>query len=318
MTSCTAVGETTLVIRQRWATVFGGEDITYHVDLSGNRETGRKLAWRLAAGARTIQVGETAPKSGNVRLQIPEVKEGVVVELRLEIALVSDVGEEPVAVTTRYLHAFPRNPFAERKRWLEEIRLYVFDPGQRITKALKRLHVPFKEVAQESMIPAIPDGTLLIGEGVSWGEYASLVPNMLEAAARGVAVLCLAPSNGKMCLPVSAGSSVFAPVDIRLRRSDIVQELDKHLDVEQWRDGKHVVVEGLRITGDEGHVIAVVCDGVEQWPWLELRFPNSGARLVVCGFGITQAWEAGPTPRFLLLRLLEHITKRNQPQENDR
>jgi len=55
-------------------------------------------------------------------------------------------------------------------------------------------------------------------------------------------------------------------------------------------------------------VEATVSDESRAWPWLEVRFPESNGVLVMCGFRIIEHWNSGPTPRFLLIRLLESLS----------
>ncbi|MDA1055366.1 MAG: hypothetical protein O3C40_33620 [Planctomycetota bacterium] len=49
-------------------------------------------------------------------------------------------------------------------------------------------------------------------------------------------------------------------------------------------------------------------DEARAWPWLEVRFPESRGVLVMCGFRVIEHWNGGPTPRFLLVRLLESLS----------
>jgi len=67
-------------------------------------------------------------------------------------------------------------------------------------------------------------------------------------------------------------------------------------------------VTGLILTTRGGMVVGRVTSGADAWPWVSARY-SGGGRLVVCGFPIVASWGHGPTPRFLLLRLLEWLAK---------
>jgi hypothetical protein len=91
-------------------------------------------------------------------------------------------------------------------------------------------------------------------------------------------------------------------LEIRLRRNEIITELDKRLDATAWPPDGAVPHTGLvpdrtgaEVTEDSG------------WPWVELWLQEPHGRLVICGFKIVATWDNGPTPRFLLVRILEYL-----------
>ncbi len=62
------------------------------------------------------------------------------------------------------------------------------------------------------------------------------------------------------------------------------------------------------VDSDRGQVVARVVEGDAGWPWLEVGFSAKRGKLIVCGFGLVKKWDAGPTPRFLLARLLDYMS----------
>ena len=47
-----------------------------------------------------------------------------------------------------------------------------------------------------------------------------------------------------------------------------------------------------------------------DWPWLTIEYPETNGRFIFCGFRLIKHWDDGPTPRFLLSRILESPAKR--------
>jgi hypothetical protein len=237
----------------------------------------------------------------------------------LSVELYGPSGGPAVASLEKPLWVFPENPMADRSRWLARLKLHLFDPPGKTQQCLKRLNVPFSPVRNVDAIPAIRQGVLLVGEGTSLARYRGLPAAMFKAAAGGVPVLCLAFSEGTMVLPGTRGADVPSPERLVLRHSDVIGELDKRLDARGWPPDGRIVASSLRLAAERNRVTAgVVRSGQpgEGWPWLEAGFPGSGGRLVVCGFGLVEKWDEGPTPRFLFARLLEYVSAENQTPVN--
>lgn len=131
---------------------------------------------------------------------------------------------------------------------------------------------------------------------------------LTQAAARGVTVVCLAPAGGTFVWP---GADEPLPQRLSLRRQEVISDLDPRLDAHAWPSVGRVAACGVIVQGDgRGQAMAFVSQSKRAWPWLEARYDR--ATLVVCGFEIIRCWDDGPTPRFLLARMLDYLTK--QPQ----
>ncbi len=299
-----------------------------------------RLNWSLSVNERTVEHGQlplttTAGQAAEatVALKVPEVKEGVVLESRFSIAAHAAGDPKPVAAHVRTVWIFPRDPFADRSRWLRGLKITLFDPEGKTADVLEKAHVPFTLTKNTAALGELREGLLVIGEGTAWRDYRSLGATMVKAAARGVPVLCLAPGDGTLVLPGTAGAELPPPAGLTLRRDDVIQELDNRLDAAAWppdgaidaarltikSDHDQVVAEASRLlpspsgrgAGGEGDLLPSPSGrgaGGEGWSWLELRYPAAKGRLVICGFGIIRQWEATPTPRYLLSELFMRLS----------
>ncbi len=111
--------------------------------------------------------------------------------------------------------------------------------------------------------------------------------------------MCLAPKEGEFALPMESQSMVF-------QRNGIIRRFDKQLDSEQWMSITDVAISRITLEPDRGRIVGQVSDKTQGWPWIELEYKD--ARFVCCGFGIIKHWDQGPTPRYLLVRIMEHLT----------
>ncbi len=147
---------------------------------------------------------------------------------------------------------------------------------------------------------------MVIGEGLSLEDRRGLAETLLQLAAGGVPVLCLAPASGSFPFPGSGGDP--QPRRVVLGGCEVIRELDKRLDADTWAPDGRVAAAGLELSTAGRGALLSVAPPPRGWRWLEVVYPQGG-RLIVCGFGIVQHWDAGPTPRWLLLRILERFSE---------
>ena len=62
--------------------------------------------------------------------------------------------------------------------------------------------------------------------------------------------------------------------------------------------------------GERGSVVGKVDSGDGGWPWIEMNYAERRGKIVICGFGIIEKWAAGPTPRYMFVKLLESLDQR--------
>lgn len=298
-----------------YSNLFGGKDMTYRVLVTTATPWKGRAAWSYTTlNNRTIRSGEadidaTAGRPGQfeVRLGTPEVKPGVVLRTRLRVSLISAEGARTDAVGDKTIWVYPDDPFVDRKERLKELKISLFDPEKTTTAALEKLGVPFEPLASVAAAGELKEGLLLVGEGVSFKEYPDLMATMTKLAGAGRPVLCLAPISGGFPVPAAG---IAGPSSLEWKKQSVILGLDKRLDAIAWPPSGSVVASSFTLTPDSSLVVAEAAAGDGGWAWFEAQYPNNG-RVVICGFGLLgKSWEAGPTPRYLFARMLEHVTRK--------
>lgn len=318
----------TIEPREKWGTVFGGAKADFHFVVRSAGAFKGRAAWTFftvtnrrtisrSAGEADVAAGPGRPAVVEVRLRVPEVNAGVVLQAGVKVSVSGDAA----AVCEKPVWVYPRDPFADRKEWLKELKITLFDPAKTTGSALAKLEVPFEEMNNPAAVADLKEGVLVVGEGVSFAdaELRDLPEAMAKAAARGVKVLCLAPAGGTMAIAGADNANVPAPSSLSFRRRDVITELDKRLDAEAWPPDGKVVAGALALKAD-GQVVGEVNPN-GGWPWVEATYAEAKGKLVVCGFGLFgRHWDEGPTPRFLLARVLESMTRKQNEvhKETDR
>ena len=306
--------EIRITSREKWSTVFGDSKVTLRFDVTSQEPFDGVFRWSFSANGRTIDAGESAvdaaaghPAKAEVPLRIPTVKDGVIFETQLSVSVTARGQREEIVTLRRPITIFPRNPFFQRSSWLQELSISLFDPEEKTAEVFQSAEIPFKRIRNVATLDGLEEGLLVVGEGVSLLRNRSLSELLTAVAARGVPVLCLAPRDGKLALPIAEDEARSLPRSVVFRGTDVITELDKRLDARQWMSGGDVAASRINLRSDRGRVVGEVSDAPRGWPWIEVRFGDNSS-LVYCGFGVIRRWDDGPTPRFLLARLFEHLT----------
>ncbi len=297
-----------LSIQEKWSCVFGGEKETFHAVVSAGKEFSGRLTWRFSKGRRTISRGERnvdvtarAPEVVAIPLPVPSVNPGVILDLTLTVTITGLESDRFDAETEKTIHAFSAQPFFQRLQWLEDLDIHFFDPDDKTAGILDDAEVKYTKVNNIEAIRGLEDAVVVIGEGVSFVDYRGLPEIIIEAAAAGSQVLCLAPSEGEFALP-DPGDALQLE-SISLLRSDVIGQIKKRLDSGAWPPDGRTASAGLVLGGYRGAVTAAVVEPGRGWPWLDIKF-DGGGRLIVCGFALMEKWDTGPVPRFLFAEIL--------------
>jgi hypothetical protein len=308
-------GGPTIEARSKWSNVFGGKEATWQYQVKVPRALQGRAVWKLTSDGRTLARGEAGlniepdrPAPVKMVLTLPPVKNGVVLEAKLTVSLIADKEEKVAATREKTVWIFPENPFYLHSKWLKELKIRLFDPEKKTLKVLEKAEVPFDEVGNVEGITELKEGVLLVGEGVSFRDYPALPESLIQAAARGLPVLCLAPALGTLPIPGVEKLKGSRPGSLAWRSGDVIAEIDKRLDALSWSGGE-MIASTISLTAEEGMVQGEIAPA-GGWPWMEANYPETHGRLVICGFGIIRQWDVSPTPRFLFERLLERISEK--------
>src|SRR5262249_38330580 len=150
----------------------------------------------LANGELPLNVAAGKAEELTIKLRAPEVKPGVILKTRLRVKLFEGGDTKPVATHSRPVWVFAEDPLADRREWLKGLKLNLYDPEKTTAEPLRKLEVPFEEVATVAGLADLKEGLLIVGQGVSFKDYPDLAEALTRAAAGGMPVLCLAPAGG--------------------------------------------------------------------------------------------------------------------------
>ncbi len=314
--------EIQLVPVEDYTTAFAGDEITIGFRINADQPVAGRLLWSQSAQKRTLDRGEVdvrrmddGQSQASFDLQLPEVRDGIIYQTHITAAFVPRGTDSAATKLKRSLWLFPRDPLAGRLTWAEELNLELFDPDGRTSEALESIDLPFRSLRRLSGAgsddppdESLRNRVLLVGEGASLAN-GTLIDTAVEAALAGRRVIVLAPQEGVFDMPGLADGGNQNTGAFHLARQSVITEFDQRLDAKAWhRVGNGIPFRGLRIEAVRSRIQATFVTDGTGWPWLELRYPDSGGVLILCGFRIVEHWDNGPTPRYLLIRILESLT----------
>lgn len=310
----------TLTRAEPYRTAFADREVAVKATIGSVAPWKGRIVWGLInADKITLVRGEVAAECDAdkkvevaIPLKWPSVKAGAILPTRLTLALVTDGAKEPALVQDSPLWIYSVDPFHERRKWLEDLRVGIYDPIGATAERLNQDKLSFEKIETLAGLADYGARVLMVGEGVSFREERGLAEELVAAAERGVAVICLAPSGGDLPVPSRDGRQA-APTGLLLQQNESISRLDKRLDAVQWGRVPAKPLYSLQLLREGSQVVADVSPGDEGWSWLEMRFPPpdqkaASGRCVVCCFPLIKHWDESPTPRFLLARLLEYVT----------
>jgi hypothetical protein len=316
-----------LECRTPWKSVLGGEFVDLKFAVRNADPAAVRLSWSFTVATETLVSGhahfsnhEDNLAQAVVTLEPPELQPGDVLSGTLKVSLVGADNELETATIEHALSVFSPDPFISRLEWLQSLDISLFDPEYTTTGELEGGGLPFEpldsvdEIADE----AASKGLLIIGEGVDFGEHPGLAAALLLVASQGRPVLCLAPAGGSLPIPELTGSDISAALRVTFRHSDAIAALDPRLDADHWPGRNDIVASGF-ISRPQGQGLAAEFGPPQnRWPWLDIEYRQGHGRLIVCGFGLMRSWSEGPTPRYLLARVIEDLMKGRAPREASR
>lgn len=308
---------------EAWSCVFGGDDLTLHFRVAdsraGNTAVEGHVLWHHSADQRTlargeVEIGRNDGGTAEVRLRIPKVRDGVIFRTDLTIAFVPRGQEAEAATLAKAFWLFPDDPFVDQRETLKERKLLLFDPEGRTAKLFRKIELPHRLIRHAAVLEDRDEHSfVIVGEGTSLIRNRGLAERLLRFAAAGGTVLMLAPSEGVIPLPGESlakdDGNAVRPGELRFRQHHVIRELDKRLDSTAWPGINGLPGSKLGLRTRLGRIeMEVSKDG--DWPWLSIQYPETNGKFVFCGLSLVEHWDNGPTPRYLLDRVLTPGTKR--------
>jgi len=300
--------------------VFGDAASAFPLRVEALNGIKGRLIWRLAAGTATIKAGEAAIEAGpnapgeiTIKIAIPPIKDGAVLAAKLTISVFEAGKAKPTATHEREVWIFPQSTFADRTEWLKKLKIALYDPKGPTAKLFAAEKIPFEEIRDADAVEALKDGVLIVGEGLALDDEKGLVAAIKKAAASGTTVLCLAPISGELAIPGIGSADGLEELTFR---KGIVRKLDKRLDPDGWLPDGKAIASTLSLRKGDDSAVGEIKLGPGGWPWAEAQSASGKGRWAFCGLAIVAKWEAGPTPRFLFVKMLEYLTETKiQPQK---
>ena len=295
---------------------FSGRNHLSRYRISSNGFFQGELIWRLAFQGRTLQRGERSLtlQGGEliigVELRLPETKGDIMMPVDLELQVTPHHSEKPVLQTSERKWVFSPHLFEQRKEELSRLKIYLFDPLKHSEKIFKSAGIPFAPVYRPETISELKRAFLIIGEEILLKNYRGLADMMIEAASAGNIVLCLKPQQGAIQHPAILPAIAVGASSVHLHDNNIIRILDKRLDMAAWSPQGRIAACGINLINGNNRITAdLTCDG-KGWPWFALDFEKSGGKFLLCGFGIIDAWDSEPAPRYLLDRIFQYLNKK--------
>ena len=307
------------IVPETGTSLYGGRAVTFRVRLPEGVCLPVRIAAAIVVDGRTLQRRETegaasagTPPAASFTFDLPALKPGVAMLARIEVNARSTDGRYD-AKAERSLWLFGDCPFADQATLLSRLEIAVFDPSGDTIRTLRGASIPFEELRSLDEMEALRQGVVIVGEGLSLVQTRGLAESMVAAAGRGVRVLCLSPTEGALSIPGLGGDG--ASRSIRFEREDAILALDKRLDAgfRAWKGPSRT--RGMRVAGQRDRFLFEVADEPAAWPWIDVAL--EGGSLIVCGFPVIAAWEAGPTAPYLLLAILQNWDRQQNPNRED-
>ncbi|QDU76771.1 hypothetical protein Pan97_38280 [Bremerella volcania] len=288
---------------------FGEQQATLSFQCVSEKPVQGKILWQYSAGARTLARGEDAielaagrPNVFELPIEFPPVREGVIFETQMVVTII-DGDNETLAQYTHPIWLFPKDPYTDRREWLEQLDIHLYDPEDTTAKLLEEAKIPHTRITNSNVLADFEGGILLVGSGTSLRKNRGLTDSLITMAERGVRVLCLAPVDGEFPWPTREEFPQLA--NVQFSSNEVIRDLDKRLNPDfdvlaEQRFG--VVLESRR-----GQLRVNLSEARAAWPWWQVRFTNHGT-CILCCFDMIPTWDTSPTPRFLLANLLEKLS----------
>jgi hypothetical protein len=304
-------------IKEPWRDVFAGQTAVFHITGTASDVSSTSVLWRLSYNNRTLVQGTVdldihgpdAPLA-ELKLPVPSIESGIMIPADLVLQTTATAAP----LLTEKIYIFPSDPFIQKKQWLTDLKIALFDPEKTTRDAFEQIGLPFQIFSNPEALPSFEGKLFIVGQNVDFDQNPELWNGLRTLAQRNIPVLILAPHKGRLSLTDNtAPSSIDAPEQLVLSRETMIRTFDKTLDTSWAPDGR-TSITGLKITTEEKDVYAQVDPGPGSWPWTEITL-KSGGKLVICGFDITGTAQQSPAPRYFIARLIDYLINSHSKED---
>jgi hypothetical protein len=188
-----------------WSNVTAGEEITLY--RLPDAAAGQVVAWSVAVDTAVIVRSQSEVRANADRQPVLAVKfrlpQGEATSIVPVMVRVARGGRE---VPAKRLWIYPGDPFQQPISHLPAEPLVLFDPQGATAARWEGTPLRVRREKNISALAELGEGTLVIGEGVSFREFRGL-PEVIRAAVRGLRVQS-APSAGTLVLSVKPAMTV--------------------------------------------------------------------------------------------------------------
>jgi hypothetical protein len=274
----------------------------------------------MSRGQHSFTAEPNRPHTVTIEFKTPPLVPHTMVNSAIRAEFRADNGTEIWAKIYYPIPLFGENPFILQRARLEEMRLVLFDPEGATRTALTEAKVPFRQATSLEAALAMNPGLLIFGEGVSLRQYRPWADWTAQAAARQVPTLILAPAEGHASLPLQ-GEAAANMRRMRMEDAHFVTTLNKRFTPEAWGDAALPVRGGWRMTSPRAGEVEATFDSSPPgaWAWMEWESAE-GTRVALCAYDIIGRWDRAPASRWMLWRLMEHLTEKisgPRPEEGE-
>ena len=294
---------------------FSNQQSSLKFSVQGIQQWVGSVQWTLYVGNRAINKGEkslTLDSDNNnefdILIAVPPVKDNLVLKAVLKIKLVNQNASDSIAFSNPLL-IFGPDPFRHQQDWIRQANIQLYDPSGNTAEILTGSKVPFNRIRSLDIDRLDRNGFVMIGSSTSLSKRQG--ESLLRLVESGITVVCLAPAKGSFPLSFHHESR-NRPVLMRFNDESIIKELNPALDSAGWGREQNVVSSSLHLSGNKLGSVANIQTDNHGWPWLEIEFSTSRAKLIFAGFSIVPNWNTSPTPRYLLESILHYAKDDSQ------
>lgn len=294
------------------STYFSDQEIALELKLTAERAVDGLVAWKhsslhrhLASGELAIEVKPAATSEVSIRLRMPHLNPGVALKTTLSASFTETGADKASSTFEQQLWVLSPDPFADRRQWLENLQLQLYDPTGETADRLEAAEIPFRLHHSLTRLTNSDAGIVVVAEGLSLSNEPNVAATLLSLAAAGRSVLWFIPDEGEFEFPGPRADHQGAPDRLLLGGPTIIEQLDPRLDAGLWnRNPRQLRVSARR----SQPMIEIVDDGI-GWSWLQAEFDNPQGQLLLSGFPLAESWDTSPTPRYLLAALLQQLER---------